>query len=305
VRKQNVIGKVAELLVSAAYGRTASTDEPWDYGWSIESYRRSGTAAIRSDRGEIVSFSPDGVGSVEQGVSVFLSLQDVRRLYDESDVWVLATSLCASVPTASGREERVRELLADRLLQLIDPPESTVVLPIANTSSAQTPVKLAGLTIGMSADPVFQPLREQIEAGVGKHRMRPWWLNPSENALVLAYTGPEQMGKAVRMAERRFEDVVATALMFEEDLEGRNLFSLRGDSHRPGIRGLAVDRQYLVDLAKDIPSISRELGAPVVATSRFGTRLSSPFRKYDYVLIESRVYCSISVCRGRARTPSS
>ena len=45
---------------------------------------------------------------------------------------------------------------------------------------------------------------------------------------------------------------ISLALMFNLDLDALSLYSLRGDAYRPGIRGLAVDRIFLAEVAKTI-----------------------------------------------------
>jgi hypothetical protein len=71
-----------------------------------------------------------------------------------------------------------------------------------------------------------------------------------------------QASRARHLAEQRFEETVALALLLEPDLTSLELYSGRGDSHRPGIRGLVVDREALVSLKE----ASKELAAHIVVT---------------------------------------
>jgi hypothetical protein len=48
--------------------------------------------------------------------------------------------------------------------------------------------------------------------------------------------------RAEEIAEERLEETIALTLLLEDDLDARELFSGRGDAHRPGVRGLVIDR---------------------------------------------------------------
>jgi len=90
--------------------------------------------------------------------------------------------------------------------------------------------------------------------------------------IMLAYIGQSQLERAISDAGETFEDLVSIALMGQQDLDELSLFSLRGDTHRPGLRGLVVDRQALTKLSERVPEISRETACQVLVDGVLGER---------------------------------
>ena len=271
--KVDVFEPIAVLLTSTATSRVSSSCRPWEYGWPIEKYRHSGEAAIHGEGGSSVTFSAEGMHSLEQAVEKLLRIQKFKNLYEDDDVWVLVASLAASVPL-QGSDSRTHKLILARLHKLGNPPNSAVIFPIANVNTGAQLLSVGGLRIGLWSHSAFNEMRGQVLPRLDQRAPKPWWISEDQGAVVGCYVGPQQFGRAVRAAEELFDDVIALALMFEEDLESRSLFGLRGDSHRPGMHGLSVDREYLSELAKQVPALNRELGASIIAHSQFGTRVS-------------------------------
>jgi hypothetical protein len=95
-----------------------------------------------------------------------------------------------------------------------------------------------------------------------------------EDVVLLAHFGPSQFDRAFRDTQESLENLVSLALVLEPDLDGQRLYSLRGDAHRPGIRGLVVDRQSLSSWVQVSPSLSRDLGAEIVLSGAFGSTVT-------------------------------
>ena len=92
--------------------------------------------------------------------------------------------------------------------------------------------------------------------------------------IVLAYYGRTQLRRAIDESESAFEDLVSLALMVEPDLDALSLFSLRGDSHRPGIRGLVIDRANLSRKAGLTPGLDQEMYASILVNGVLGAKIS-------------------------------
>jgi len=88
--------------------------------------------------------------------------------------------------------------------------------------------------------------------------------------MTLTYQCRTQSHRALRDAEQAFEDLVAVTLALEPDLDARSLYSLRGETHRPGTRGLVLDRGALAEVGARVPEVQRELGAPAIVSGIFG-----------------------------------
>jgi len=129
------------------------------------------------------------------------------------------------------------------------------------------------LVIGPFDDSLASQLRTQAVGAVLNEVATepPWWasLGRVDDAapMTLAYQCRGQVGRALREAEEAFSDSIAIALALEADLDALSLYSLRGDSHRPGTRGLVIDRAALAEIGKNVPRIHRELIARVIVSN--------------------------------------
>ncbi len=206
-----------------------------------------------------------------------LRLPEVPDAYDAEELWGVAAGMIGTLPmpsTATALEKHVN----DRLKRLIAPPDSVVVVPIANLNPG-TLIEAGPVLIGRLGD----EWRGRLKARTGEKKplfdaRQPWWHSladgsKEQDVVLLAHFGRSQLDRAFRDAEEAFENLVALGLVLEPDLEGKRLYSLRGDSHRPGIRGLAVDRQSLRSAAETSPNLFRELGADVLVSGIFGTNV--------------------------------
>lgn len=273
------LGEIASLLVGAALTRQFTSVDAWDYGWSKQEYRRSSRAALGHDASRRVQLSRDGVDGLERAMQLLLKQRTVRESYDAEELWGVVAGLIGRLPMLSEVAMLERDVHA-RLAALIVPPESVVVMPIANLDPGNSPIDVGPLLLGRLGDGWRERLRTRakgtgsLHAGTG-----PWWhsltgIDRESDVVLLAHFGRLQLGRAVQDAEEGFENLVALALVLEPDLDGRELFSLRGDSHRPGIRGLAVDRQALRATTKSSPTLTRELLADVFVSGVLGANVS-------------------------------
>jgi hypothetical protein len=90
--------------------------------------------------------------------------------------------------------------------------------------------------------------------------------------VLMAYVSQSQLELAINNAGDAFEDLISIALMLQPDLDALSLFSLRGDSNRPGLRGLVVDRETLIKLSETVRAIFKEIACQVLVDGVFGER---------------------------------
>src|SRR5882762_8105396 len=96
---------VIDQFVRAAQGRELTSCDPWDYGWSQASYRRSATAAMTHQQCRSVKLKLSAVDCFEEASGVLLQLQQVRQCYEVDEFWNLAASLVGRLPLGATPDE--------------------------------------------------------------------------------------------------------------------------------------------------------------------------------------------------------
>lgn len=270
---------ISDNLVLAALTRRTASQEAWNYGWCLRDYRWSAEAAITHSTSANVRLSANGVQSIETAMQSLLHLPSVRELYDPKEVWGLVASIVGSLPLTDDPDV-LRARVDERLFTLTVPPDSCVIVPIANLDPGAAVIEVGSLFVGRFGDDWRNLLKLRARGSkLLSCGDECWWASqPTDGAgddlVLMSYFGRSQLGRAFREAEETFENLIALALALEPDLDGTGLYSLRGDSHRPGIRGLAVDRQGLQRAPKALPTLNRELGSDVVIDDILGPRVT-------------------------------
>lgn len=279
--KQLDVSVIINRLIRVAQGRELTANRPWNYGWSQATYRRSATAAMTYKDNQGISLQASAVDLLEEAASTLLKVQQIRDYYDANEFWSLIASLIGALPLDSSPEHLANEI-EQRIKRLIDPPDSLVVMPVANLAPPQTVVEIGNLLIGHLDTHFETRLREKSgHPGLKSMSVQPWWMpllddvdeavEPRPN--LIAHIGRTQLRRAIDDAEQAFDDVISLSLMAEPDLDRFSLYSLRGVANRPGVRGLGVDRSFLTKTAQSSPPVTRELGAAMFVDGILGPTL--------------------------------
>lgn len=270
------LNHIVNDLVTAAQTRQPVQADAWDHGWGVEEYRRSNRAAMTHDASIAVRMSPEGVASFEKAMQAFLKVPAIRERYDADELWGVVAREIGTLPMAATADV-LRELIGERLRQLTSPPDSLVVVPVANLSPGASLLEIGPLLIGRPGPEWREHLRQRTGREDPSPARKPWWDSlelKDEDVVLLAHIGKSQFDRAFREAEDALENLLAIALVLEPDLDARGLFSLRGDALRPGIRGLVVDRKSLGGTAHLAPIVFRDLGADVLVSGVFGSTVT-------------------------------
>ncbi|MGW0944222.1 hypothetical protein ACWD4O_16955 [Streptomyces sp. NPDC002623] len=235
--------KATELVLTAvANAEYSDNTKPWDYGWCTESYRHSQTAAISSPSGP-VRLSAEGVGRLEELHALLAKQPQVRDRWSLEELWGFLATLIAFVHGSEEPEDKARRLLA----RIIYTEPSIVIFPVSNIEWTGEPVRMGKKNVIGLLDEKFvdsvqnlggrgQAHRSQIETYVSELKHR-------EPRVGFAALVPGQRGMARRQAARNFHALVNLTMMLVTNKSDRNLWSLRGDTNRPGLRGIALDRK--------------------------------------------------------------
>ena len=228
-------------LAAAETAQIAPDARPWDYGWCVEDYRRSADAAISSPQGPI-RLSLDGVRATEELHSLLAKRLQVRECWDLEELWGLLASIVSVVYLSAKKEERATELIG----RILSTQPSLVVFPISNISWNSAPMKVGKKTVIGTLDSTFI---EAIAALGGRARSHKGQVADYLDGLTnrhprvgFATLVRGQRNKADSQAERRLQLLVDLTILLVPDKNDRNLWSLRGDTNRPGVRGIFLDR---------------------------------------------------------------
>ena len=254
---------IVKRLVRVAEGRVLTAAKPWNYGWSQPAYRHSADAAIRQNDTQSVALRPTDIVLFEEAVQEILQVRQIDRVYDSNELWGLIASLIGSLPL-DATSEYLKNEIGKRLRQILDPPSSLVIFPVANVAAPKSLIELGPILVGELNSRFEQRLAEKTDrAKLSTVPVDAWWTSAvSGSPIVFACVGKGQLNRAIEDAEGMFDDLMSIALMLQPDLDALSLYSLRGDAYRPGIRGLAVDRIFLAEVAKTYSRVASELVTP-------------------------------------------
>jgi Apea-like HEPN len=240
---------IIELLVAAASKVIPAPDrEPWVYGWCLEGYRHSERAALSSSQGP-VTLSNDGIVSLEKAAEALLRQQQIKDRWDTKEFW----GLLASLVVATSEKKDSLSFLGENVNLLRTIGRSLNIDLIANVEWNRTPADFGDIIIG-DADSTFLEFvnrragrRSSVRSEVGER-----WLKEqvqprvnSQDRIRPVATACWTVGQnmlADREAERQLRNLVDLALLLERDLKAHKVYR-RGETNRPGIRGLALDRR--------------------------------------------------------------
>ncbi|HEX4961974.1 MAG TPA: hypothetical protein VF173_14125 [Thermoanaerobaculia bacterium] len=269
---------IAEGLLQAALGRELSSQKAWDYGWCLEEHRRSSEAALTHDETHSVVLTTGAVAALEAATIALLRQPAVVNLYDPEEFWSIVAGLIGTLPLDLD-ESGLKPLIDARLQRLLSPPPATVLFPVSHIAMPSGCLQIGPLKIG-AAKSVWASLPESVQKDIAEKTSLAdiWWgeaLEGSPNDLILcAYTTRSQLGRAYHDAAEDFDDLVSLALMFEANLDELELYSLRGDVYRPGVRGIKTDRHALGEAVARDSKLGRELAATILTTGIFGPSTS-------------------------------
>jgi hypothetical protein len=282
---EKTLGEAIRLALEAAETATPAPDsKTWDYGWCIESYRRSGHASITSPNGPIM-LSIEGIQAFEHLVTILQKQPIIKDRWDSEDFWGVMASLVAFISTVENRPE-----VAKRNLEMILSRRPAVVaFPVANIDWQGPPRRFGGgFLIGILGGEFSEKLATMGEAARDSAGKVSEYVNEQSHRPPLvgfAAVVPAQGQQAFHHAKRAFELLVDLAILLDRKKIENSLFSIRGGSNRPGVRGLALDRT-VINASMKASGDSADLACrPFIQDAR-GTLKSAYWHSADRVPLE-------------------
>lgn len=268
--------QVSALLLEAAQNRQIAPDaDPWEYGWSVESYRRSANPAAPSPQGP-VAFSQSGVVALEGAVSALLKDTRIRNSWAEDDLWRMTVSAVATIPLDFSNK-LLNAIVAHRVGNILKPGPTLVAFAVANATWQGPPVQIGEAVFGQIGPEWFsiasalanynrlfdtedaKRWSEEIESSTcgtppdseeeESHKHQPGGhcgaVFPRDigipKATVFATRSRFQLSRAEEHASERFNDIIDLALLLEAG-EPEDAKTSRPVFSRPARRGVTLDR---------------------------------------------------------------
>lgn len=236
----------ADLAEVVAAVRDTSAEPRIGWAWLESEYRASPARAFHGQSGAL-TVEDRGMPALETAMGALLSDQRVKASWQAEDLWTMVLSLLAATSSDSSinLEAAVRKLLK--------PAAVRIAAALSNVTWTGEPASVGMLSIGK--------LQTLEDAAAMANRLG---LNARHAEAFIAYarqllaefggfvvataTSSRQGNLAYEDFTRTLEDFIGLVLLFSERLHEHGIYSLRGTTNQPGVRGIALDRGALGDL---------------------------------------------------------
>jgi hypothetical protein len=261
------------------------------YGWAFDDYRHSGRAVLPGRNGP-VTLEPAAIDSFETVVHRLQKEHPIRQRWDDAELWGVVAAAIVELSELQQPERAATELL--RRLREAD--ASLVVLVVANVTWQSAPVEIAGGVLGEHSQEFVDVVRtgsagrESLDSEGGRDWLASRLAADEESAppVLAAYWTDGQRQLAIDNTERWLQAVVDLALLFEGDISGKDLWSLRGGHNRPGVRGTTMHRPAIEKLLAAHPDGHLDIASePYLATPTSGQVRSARWHSADPVPLDA------------------
>jgi hypothetical protein len=245
----NKTRSITELLTSASLNvMPASGRKPWAYGWAFSDYRHSDQSALEGLHGP-VTLNNEGIDAFEEAVTRLLKEQKIRDRWDVEEFWWMLASI---VVIASEEGGDPNDFIGEEVEALRTVGPALTIQLISNVVWNQPPLLLDNAVIGDAgiAFVEFVNASARRRSQVSSELARKWLdkeilprmadNGDAPPAAIACWTvGQENL--ADEQTERQLRNIVNLAILLEHDLRAHEAYR-RGETNRPGIRGLTLDR---------------------------------------------------------------
>lgn len=276
------------LVEAAAHVVDAPGMKAWNHGWFLPEYRASDLAALQGAASS-VTIAPAGRGSFELAVRKLGKEARIRERWDADELW----GVVASLVVAAAASDDPAGLVARGLHRMRSAGTTLVLVAVANVLPPDTPARIADSIIAQVGEPFRVAVNEcasgrpTLKAEELARLSATYGANGGQ-AVACASWSPGQSQRAVQHAENRLRTILELALLLEPKPDRLGLYSLRGSTNRPGLRGVTVHRPALED-ALASSGASAELAAEIALVTSQDVRRHVHWHSADPMPLEPLV----------------
>ncbi|TCJ23785.1 hypothetical protein E0W80_09500 [Microbacterium sp. PI-1] len=238
---------VAEKLQTALAAVRTSTDSALaGWAWAEPSYRASPVRAFLGESAPL-TIADEGMPAMESAMGTLLRDQRVTRNWREEDLWTAVLSLLAAASVGHAPD------FAEAVERIVKPRPVRIAAALANVAWTSEPSAFGSLAIAKVQDEAGArqlaaslSLTDSAETAFVSYAQQ--LLREFGDFVLATSTTPRQGQLAMEDFERTLEDLIGLSLMLSGDLADYGIFSLRGATNRPGIRGTTLDRSAVSTL---------------------------------------------------------
>ncbi len=256
VRGRSSVSVAGDLATARDCVIPTDADPRIGWAWMKPTYRAHVGRAFHGSEGTR-TLSHEGVAALESAIATMWRDQRVKAVWLEEDLWTVVLRL---LDAASNDRSVDLEIAAAKLAK---PKPVRIAAVLANVSWSSGPVVLGSIglaSIGSEEDADalanLLSLEETDKEAFRSHAKQ--LLREFGTYVVATGQSPRQVALGQQDFNRALDDLVGLVLLLSDELEANGVYSLRGATNRPGIRGIALDRGAVGDLlAKKEPASSR------------------------------------------------
>lgn len=273
--RRSLVSIADNLVIARDSVDSTESDPRTGWAWMKPEYRADAGRAFHGAKGA-QTLSDAGVAALELAISAIWRNQRVKAVWQEEDLWTVVLSLLDSAASDHSIDLKVAAA------KLLKPKPVRIAAALANVSWSSGPVVLGSIALAaISSEEDADALADLLGLDEGaKEAFRSHatqLLREFGSYVAATVQSPRQLDLAQQDFIRALNDLVGLVLLLSDQLEANGIYSLRGATNRPGIRGIALDRGALGDLLAK--KGAGELAARVLSISGWGA--SNLFRWYS------------------------
>jgi hypothetical protein len=275
---------IAEHLAAARIAVRETISEPRiGWAWLEPAYRADPNRAFFGTFHPL-TIDDDGLLALEKAMKALLDDERVRRTWQPEDLWTTVLSLLSAAVNNPSLD------LQHAVDRLVKPAPTRTVAALSNVTWTAEPtlvgdIGIASLSSNLDAES-FAGLLELDGVAASDLVSHAEQLLRESGSYVVASSASERQGElAYEDFARGIEDLIGLILLLSPRLDEFGIFSLRGATNRPGVRGTTLDRVALGGLLET--KGAGELAARVLSIGGWGASNGFRWQSADPMPIDS------------------
>ena len=241
---KGTLADVADSLTRALDTvRSTESEARIGWAWMLAEYRQSSERAFHDFDGAL-TITDAGIPALEAAMTALLGDQQVKLKWRDEDVWTTVLSLLAAAHHNKSID------LEAALRQIRNPPPVRQVAALANVTWDEPPrtlgnVAIAHICTSAEASSLASTLDIGSEKAAALVRHLEQLLDQIGEHVLATATSARQGELAHDDFKRTVKDLLGLTVLLSPNLDANGIFSMRGSTNKPGLRGTTLDRTAL------------------------------------------------------------